>query len=86
MKTLRDKIKLSLVELYMRGFTEGKIGIVSGNQCVLDAYDSILSAIREEVPKEKTVGIKGILGTTHRDGVVNEGYNQALNDMKEKLK
>ena len=44
----------------------------------------ILSIVREAVsavkPKERTEGILGILGTTHRDGVLNEGFNKGVSD------
>lgn len=46
--------------------------------------DAILSLVREAVsavkPKERTEGILGILGTTHRDGVLNEGFNKGVSD------
>lgn len=54
-------------------------------------YLSLLSCQRQEIVREiekmrKTTGIKGILGTTHRDGVVNEGFNQAIDSILAHLK
>lgn len=50
------------------------------------ASRQILSLIRSHllkaIPKERTEGILGILGTRHADGVRNEGYNQALSDCR----
>ena len=41
--------------------------------------------IIEMLPEEKTEGILGILGTKHRNGVLNEGYNQAIKDIKQQI-
>ena len=45
----------------------------------------IKQGIEEAEPKERSEGILGILGTTHRDGVFNEGYNKGIADYKSNL-
>lgn len=53
----------------------------------VDNYaDKILSIISEAMPEKKTEGILGIAGTTHRDGVVNEGFNDCLDAIQEVLR
>lgn len=44
--------------------------------------------LKEVLPEERTEGILGILGSVHKDGVINQGFNECrqeiINRAKEK--
>ena len=48
--------------------------------------DAILSLLATRIRgMKKSTGILGILGTTHRDGVVNEGLNKILDTLLQEV-
>ncbi len=74
------KLEQTIIELWqsfdLLGTQDGK------NVLTPKAKHKLIKAWNEGLPKKRTEGILGIGGSTHRDGVVNEGFNQAIDEMK----
>jgi len=95
-KQLREKMKKIASDIAESSYPAFKGGGFTYDKSCIDQLEALFKQERKahtsrivgivEGMERKTIGIKGILGTNHRDGVLNEGYNQALDDVIKQLR